>query len=72
MRCPYCNEEMENGYIKSSHLMYWGKEKELGFILEDIKLVKNFWKGILKGNFVNASHCSRCNKIIISLDEPET
>ena len=70
MRCPYCNTEMEAGYIKSSHFMHWGTEKKLGYNPNDIKLVNGFWKGLFKGFFVEAHHCSTCGKITVSLDEP--
>ena len=72
MKCPYCNEEMEKGYIKSSHFIHWGKEKELGLVLDDIKLSPNGLKegitGFFEGHFVEACHCSGCNKIIIELE----
>lgn len=69
MKCAYCNEEMEFGYIKSSHLIRWGKAKELGYLPHDIMLVKNTWKNLFKGHFVEAHHCNNCNKIIISLSD---
>ena len=70
MKCPYCNHEMEHGYIKSSQRMYWGKEEKLGFLPDDIKLTKNFWNGFFEGNFVESHHCSHCKKIVISLETP--
>lgn len=72
MKCPYCNEEMESGYIKSSHFIHWGKEKELGLLLDDIKLspngLKEGIKSFFEGHFVEAYRCSGCNKIIIELE----
>ncbi|MBE6020967.1 MAG: hypothetical protein E7228_04375 [Clostridiales bacterium] len=68
MECPYCKEEMEKGYIKSSHFIHWGKEKKLKLIHDDIKLVKNTAAGFFEGNFVESYYCSSCNKIIVSLD----
>ena len=72
MRCPYCNEEMESGYIKSSQFMRWGKNKKLGYLPEDIKLVKDFWGGFLTGFFVESCYCKNCRKIVVSLDEIRT
>ena len=69
MKCPYCNEEMERGYLKSSQRIHWGKEKALGFLPDDIKLTKDFWKGFFEGFYVEAYHCRHCGKIVIS---PET
>ena len=68
MKCPYCNEEMEKGYIKSSHLIHWGKEKNLGPGSNDINLINRSLGGFFKGNFVESNYCGCCNKIIISLD----
>ena len=68
MKCPYCKEEMELGYIKSSQRMHWGKEQTLGFLPNDIKLTKGFWEGFFHGYFVDAHHCRHCGKIVISLE----
>lgn len=27
MKCPYCGEELERGYIKSGRSIYWGKDE---------------------------------------------
>ena len=73
MKCPYCNEEMEKGYIKSSHSIIWGKDESWGFDAGDLRLsdksVKEFAKGFFKGFFVESYRCGKCNKIIVSLDE---
>ncbi len=69
MKCPYCHEEMELGYIKSSRLIQWGTDKELGYVGNDLNLVKQTWKGMFNGHFVESYRCSKCNKIIISLEE---
>lgn len=69
MRCPYCNCEMERGYIKSSHFIHWGKEKELRLLSDDIKLVKRTLSSMFEGNFVESYYCSECRKIIVSLDQ---
>jgi len=55
MKCPYCSDEMEKGYIKSSRFIHWGTENELGLCPDDITLspnglkegVKAFLKAIL-------------------------
>ena len=72
MKCPYCNEEMEKGYIKSSQFIHWGKEHELGLGPDDITLspngLKEGVKAFFKGHFVEAHRCSRCNKLIVELE----
>ena len=69
MKCPYCSKEMESGFIKSSHHMHWGKEKELGFLPNDLKLTKNSFEGMLDGKFVESYYCSDCKKIIVSFED---
>ena len=72
MKCPYCCEEMEKGYIKSSQFIHWGTENELGLGPDDITLspngLKEGVKAFFKGHFVEAHRCSRCNKLIVSLE----
>lgn len=68
MQCPFCGEEMERGYLKSSQRIHWGKEQKLGFIPDDIHLTKNFWQGFFEGNFVEAYYCKQCKKMIISCE----
>lgn len=67
MRCPYCNNEMIKGYIKSSHLFSWGQEKDLMNPTGDIKLVNSSVKGMLQGNYKEADYCPECKKIIMSV-----
>lgn len=70
MKCPFCHEEMEFGYVQSSNKIMWGKDKKSALFLPDEE--KNEFyisKGILAGSFANAEYCSRCGKIIISLEK---
>ena len=71
MQCPYCKNEMEVGYLKSSHFIQWGKEKRLGFLPQDIKLTKTGLETLFNGFFVKSYHCGACEKIVVSLDETE-
>ena len=69
MKCPFCNEEMEKGYIKSSHLIHWGKDRKLGFFPnDDLKLVKRGRMGFVRGHFAEAHYCGSCRKIIVELE----
>jgi hypothetical protein len=65
MRCPYCGKEMEDGWLKSSAAIHWGKEHTLGFIQEDIKLTGGFWKGLWRGFFAKAHRCGGCGAVIL-------
>ena len=71
MKCPYCGDELEQGYIKSSQVLFWGKDKELGFVLGNVRLSKNPLRGFFCGHFVPSGYCDKCRKIIVSLDETE-
>ena len=67
MKCLYCGNEMEKGFIKSSHQIFWGKDN--GFWpCDDIKLAKVNFDTFVKGNFIESYYCSNCQKIIISLE----
>ena len=68
MRCPCCNAEMKDGYLKSSHAIFWGPDRELGYYPEDIKLGPATWKGIFEGVFAQSSYCPACKKLIVSLE----
>lgn len=69
MNCPYCNKEMESGFLKTSHHVSWGKEKELGLNQDDILLTKNNLETFFKGQFIKSHYCSDCKKILVSLEE---
>ena len=69
MNCPYCNKEMKSGFLKSSHLIYWGEDKTLAPFLNGIRLTKFNLEGFFKGNFVESYYCSDCKKIIVSFDD---
>ncbi|WP_458398082.1 PF20097 family protein [Anaerotignum sp.] len=68
MRCPYCNNEMIKGYIKSSHLFSWGQEKDLLNPTGNINLVKDSFKRIFQGKYKEAEYCPECKKIIMSVE----
>lgn len=67
MKCPYCDKEMELGYIQCRDGVIWGPKKQL------IASLALFGKGsfILKngasesGRTVYAHRCKKCKKIII-------
>lgn len=71
MDCPYCNSEMEKGYINTDgRYIAWRKEKH-----ESAKVKKNE-EGIQLGkkyvsacNLENAYCCKTCKKIIIEYTE---
>ena len=68
MNCPYCNTLMQDGYIKSSHRMRWGKEKSLVASDTDMILSNSPWKEFFIGTSFAASYCPVCKKIILSVE----
>lgn len=69
MNCPYCNQEMKQGFLKSSHHMYWGENKALGFLEDEVMLTEVSLESIFRGNFVESHYCSSCKKIVVSLED---
>ena len=69
MKCPYCNKEMEDGFLKSVHHISWGKEKGCGYQEGDIPLTKTKIETFFRGNFVKSCFCNDCKKVIISLED---
>ena len=73
MVCPYCNNEMEKGYIEQTRIgfpLHWysGKTKP-GRIFnkwESIKLTSSF-----KSGHIIAHHCKQCRKFVIDQDKLE-
>ncbi len=70
MKCPYCGDEMESGFIKSGRSIYWGKEQVVDplFYPDDIKVNKFSLGALFGGNYVEAYHCSSCKKIVVSYE----
>ncbi|RBP61068.1 hypothetical protein DES36_11567 [Alkalibaculum bacchi] len=68
MKCPYCNVEMESGFLQSNSGIFWSPRKHQVFITpthEDEILLAN---GFLKGSAVSASCCRNCQKIILDYE----
>ncbi|MEA5085575.1 MAG: PF20097 family protein [Lachnospiraceae bacterium] len=69
MKCPYCNEEMELGYLQSSHSMFWGAEKHKHMFRPSAKkgelaMAINLW-----GCYVETYLCKKCNVMISPLNK---
>lgn len=66
MLCPNCKEEMEAGYLKSSHPILWSNEKDSDSLNSNrVKLSHGFWNGC----FAAASICRRCGILIANLPD---
>ena len=64
MNCPYCNKEMEKGYIDQTDfrcpLVWYPAVRETGFFTSQKKNVRLTYHGN-----VTAYRCGNCKKIII-------
>ena len=67
MQCPYCEEELEKGYIDQTDfrfpLEWYPAKQETGFFRSRkgrIKLTSAF-----DGGYIVAYHCAKCGKFII-------
>ena len=67
MKCPYCGNEMELGYIQCRDGIAWGKKKKPIAALSALgaELVFNNDTGIFSGSSVETYNCPDCQKLII-------
>jgi len=68
MICPYCNKEMEAGYLQTGSRIAWTKEIHKFSILPrkgEIMLENNVFKGV---NF-QAYICKHCKKILFDYSD---
>lgn len=71
MKCPYCNLEMDEGYIQCRDGVYWSSKKRTVAAIMPINKdsVKLGEEGNpLSGTAVIAHKCQNCKKIIINYD----
>ena len=64
MKCPYCNLEMEQGYVQSQRPIVWSTRKKRIAIIPDsptdIGVTGEGWGGCYAESF----YCRTCNKLI--------
>lgn len=65
MKCPFCDNEMENGYIQSARDIFWGRKKHKLFFMNDEISIASGWNGSTK----EAYACKVCQKIIIDYSD---
>ena len=61
MKCPYCNKEMEKGYIQSKHGLGWNRKKRV-LALDGLQI--NHWN--MKALLIDVGIVRRLSLIIIS------
>ncbi len=68
MLCPYCQEEMENGFLQAGNILVWVKKKHYFSLLpreDEVLLDKNYLTGV----FLPSWLCRRCKKVITEYEE---
>lgn len=71
MKCPYCNNEMELGYIQCRDGVTWSPKKQLVAALAILGKGSFYLKNGASenGRTVYAQRCKTCKKIIIDYGE---
>lgn len=65
LRCPECNEEMEQGYITTTGRMYWRTWDDQSWILtEQQHGVSGTNPGFFSANRLSGYRCSGCELVI--------
>ena len=71
--CPYCGEEMEEGFLQSSYNIVWHKGRERVFLNLRALHKDSIELAMMNPSFgggVKAWLCRRCEKIVIDLADP--
>lgn len=73
MKCPYCNEEMEQGVIQSQQEINW-QEKTHMINRSDLYdgAVRLSKRSFVKGSAVEAWLCRKCEKVIIDYSDEKS
>lgn len=72
MKCPYCNEEMEIGYIQCRDGVYWSEKKRNIVALPPVRGKRIDLRAIVEGSYqsyTTAYNCPKCKKILIDYDK---
>lgn len=66
MKCPYCQKEMEKGFIQCRDGLHWTPKKQLIAALSEFgKDSISLENGVGNNRAVYAYHCADCQKVII-------
>lgn len=69
MKCPYCNEEMELGYLQSSHGIFWGATKHKLIFRPNKKNGEIAVRTKASGCYAETYLCRKCNVMISPLNK---
>ena len=68
MLCPWCNQEMAEGYLQSSRKVIFAPEVKEGFVLAwkegEVTVTKHFWSTPK----ATAWHCAGCKRVVVEYE----
>ena len=68
MKCPICNEDMEQGFIQGGSIMAWTKKvHKISLLPKEGEVM--LWHNMLRPSAIPASICKLCKKIIVDYSE---
>lgn len=70
MKCPYCKQPMQQGYLQSGQGFIWSPEKKEDIFIASKETDINFRESIWKGCYAESWYCADCKKLITEV-EPE-
>ena len=68
MKCPYCDKEMQSGYIQCRDGLYWTPKKQKVAALSGIgkgAIAIGNENGYMANSSATAFHCDDCKTVII-------
>ncbi|MBR4421430.1 MAG: hypothetical protein IKS69_02745 [Erysipelotrichaceae bacterium] len=67
MNCPYCGNEMIEGFVQSSEHIYFNRGNKARFFAAGDLRSKSLTRLSIRAPYVKAYMCDRCQKIIMDL-----
>ena len=67
MKCPYCGEEMVDGYVQSANQIYFNKGSKARFFAAGDLRSRNLTRVSLRAPYIKSYLCESCQKIIIDV-----
>ncbi len=70
MRCPYCNEEMQQGYLQTGQRIAWTKKiHKISLLPKDGEVL--FANNTIRGTSFQAYICKGCKKVLFDYSDKE-
>ena len=70
MKCPYCDTEMEQGYLQSRDPIFWSTRKRHVAKIPSGPTDVGVADGELTGFYAEAFYCRACNRLIVEPKNP--